>query len=113
MVIAILVAYASNFEVMRMRTLKILTFYFNFWHVAKTELRCLVLKIRVWSILTVAFVIRFLTKVKLTKAKLLLFFFDTRFQFVGSLTTAFMAVEFWAVKTGGDFLFLHTISFPH
>ena len=96
---------------MRMHTLKILTFYFNFWHAAKTELRCLRFKISVRAILTVALVVRFLTKVKLTKATLLLFFFDTRFQFVGSLTTAFTTVEFWAVKTGGNFLFLHTTLF--
>jgi len=59
----------------------------------------------------VALVVRFFTKVKLTKAKLLLFFFDTRFQFIGSLATAFATVEFWAVKTGGNFLFLHNILF--
>jgi len=40
---------------------------------------------------------------------LLLFLSDTRLSFVSSLATAFAAVEFWTVKTGGTFLFLREI----
>jgi hypothetical protein len=38
-----------------------------------------------------------------------LFLSDAWLQLVSSLTTAFMTVELWTVKTGGNFLILHEI----